>query len=436
MAITANGHTRDQGRPSSWSGAIDQIAFGDENGTRLIILSAGNIDNHSTSNYPDDLLTDSIHDPAQSWNAISVGAYTSLTNIKDPTLAGYRPVAPYGGISPYTTTSITWENKWPLKPEIVMEGGNTAVDSSGFAVECEDLSCLTTYYKPHENHFSAFNMTSLACSKASWFAAQIQLTYPGFWPETVRGLMIHSANWPQSIIDQFNIDLNNKKSILDLMRICGYGVPSLDLALYSASNTLTLIAQESIQPFFIEGNQSKTRDMHLYDLPWPTEVLESLPPDTHVHMRITLSYFIEPGPGEIGWKDRYRYPSHMLRFDVKSPSESKNEFTRRINKAVRDEDEGHPGTESASSHWLIGSHNRNKGSVHSDIWQGTAAELASSNIIAVYPGIGWWRERKHLGKVENQTRYALIVTIHTPDETIDIYTPVAIRVEIPTLIQT
>jgi len=114
-----------------------------------------------------------------------------------------------------------------------------------------------------------------------------------------------------------------------------------------------------------------------------------------------------------------------LRFDIKSPSETSDEFVRRINTAVHTEEEGHPGTRSASDKWLIGSIGRDKGSIHSDIWNGTAAELAASGYIAVYPIIGWWRERPHLGHFNKKSRYSLIVSINTPAEDVDIYTPVA-----------
>jgi len=114
-------------------------------------------------------------------------------------------------------------------------------------------------------------------------------------------------------------------------------------------------------------------------------------------MRVTLSYFIEPGPGEIGWQDRCRYTSHALRFDLISPTETREQFIKRINKAARDAEEGHPGTQSASDHWKIGLA-RDKGSIHSDIWEGTTSELADSNILAISPRVGWWRERAHLGK--------------------------------------
>jgi hypothetical protein len=239
--------------------------------------------------------------------------------------------------------------------------------------------------------------------------------------------MVHSAEWPEPLKQQFARN-DTKTEIKKVLRACGYGVPNLERALYSASNSLTLISQAEIQPFEYRDGRNRTCDMHIFDLPWPSDVLlERL--DMQVEMRITLSYFVEPGPGEIGWKDRYRYASHALRFDVNSPGEPRDLFVRRINAAARAEDEGHPGTSSASDHWIIGQA-RDRGSIHSDIWQGTAAQLADSHHIAVSPRIGWWRERKHLGKCESRTRYALIVSIYTPELEVDIYTPVAQQIGI------
>jgi hypothetical protein len=436
MAIASN-DTRDEGRPSSWSAAVDTITSGAEDEIkRLMILSAGNTEVEeftNPANYPDILITDSIHDPAQSWNAITVGAYTSLHNITDSTLTGYTPLASPNTISPFTTTSSVWADQWPIKPEIVMEGGNLAVDNT-FVTECEDLSMLTTHFEQHRGHFTAFRMTSLATAQAAWFAAQIQVKYPDFWPETIRALMIHSAKWTDELIAQFSIDMSSKTSIKELLRICGYGVPSLERSLHSASNSLTLIAEEEIQPFAKEGSEYKTKDMHFHELPWPKEVLQGLPPETVVEMRVTLSYFIEPGPGEIGGKDKYRYASHMLHFEINSPGETEDELIRRINKKARNAENGKPDTKSAASHWIIGQA-RDKGSIHSDIWEGTAAELADSNKIVIYPGIGWWRERKKLRKYNKKTRYSLVVSITTPSTEVDIYTPVLAQVEVPVTIE-
>jgi hypothetical protein len=170
--------------------------------------------------------------------------------------------------------------------------------------------------------------------------------------------------------------------------------------------------------------------MHLYDLPWPVEVLQELG-DAEVEMRITLSYFIEPGPGEVGWKDRYRYASHALRFNLNSPTETKEAFIKRINEAERSKGEDKPDSSSSRKYWVYGQQARNKGSIHSDIWKGSAADLANSNLIAISPHIGWWKERSHLGKCESKTRYSLVISIKTPE--LDIYTPVAqmIKPEVP-----
>ena len=426
-AISAT-DSRDRGRPSSWSGQIDNLASGAEDGIkRLLVECAGNLtDLQLAIDYPSAQLTDSVHDPAQSWNALTIGAYTELDDIVDPTLAGFMPLARAGQLSPFTTTSLVWDNKWPNKPDVVMEGGNLSHDGQGFYDESEDLSLLSTFYMPVTRHFASHNMTSAATAKAAWLAAKIQSYYPESWPETVRALIVHSAEWTTALKEQFLTD-QTKGSYAKLLRICGYGVPDLARALYSAGNALTLISQAEIQPYEKRENSSgyRTKEMHLYDLPWPKEVLLALPQDTEVSMRVTLSYFIEPGPGEIGWKDRYRYASHGLRFDVKSPVESSDDFVRRINAAIWTEEEGRPGTQSAADHWVIGANGRDKGSIHSDIWQGTAAELANSGSIAVYPIIGWWKERYHLGRFNNRTRYSLIVSIMTPAEDIDIYTPVA-----------
>ena len=194
-----------------------------------------------------------------------------------------------------------------------------------------------------------------------------------------------------------------------------------------------MISQAHLQPYDYENAEAETgrpvtKDMHLYNLPWPVDALHALG-DVNVKMRVTLSYFVEPGPGEVGWQDRYRYPSHLLRFALNGPTESEAEFVQRVNRQAREEDE-HPGTQGPADHWFFGKA-RNVGSIHSDIWEGTATDLAASNLIGIYPAIGWWRERKHLNRVTNDCRYSLVVSIETPSEEIDIYTPVAVQIGVP-----
>lgn len=431
MATTARDN-RDRGRPSAWSAAIDRLAAdSDGNGAipRLLVVSAGNInDPNAWVHYPASNDTDGVHDPAQAWNALTVGACTDLVKIAGPDATGYEAVAPSGGLSPFSTTSLTWQPHWPLKPDVVLEGGNAARDSLG-AVWLPSLSLLTTHHQPTERLFTTANATSAATALAARMAAEVASVYPDLWPETIRGLIVHSAEWTDVMRKLFlpASGRPSKSDYLHLIQRCGFGMPNLDRAVWSVSNSLTLVVQEKLHPFTREGSKEPTtRDMHLHDLPWPEEALESLG-EAPVEMRVTLSYFIEPNPSARGVRSRYRYESHGLRFEVKRALESVTAFRSRINAAARDEEEGSKSGESDSA-WLVGKQARHRGSLHSDIWRGTAAELAARGVLGVYPALGWWKTRPRLERYHNEARYALIVSIRAPEVEVDLYGAIASQI--------
>jgi hypothetical protein len=437
LAVTAT-DDRDRGKPSSWSGLVDKVSSGAEDDIqRLFIVAAGNVGSITdvVQDYPNALTLESVHDPAQAWNALTVGAYTELSRLTDEQLIGYNPLAPAGGLSPFTSTSSTWDDKWPLKPDILLEGGNLAVDNEGAYDESDDLCVISTYHDTTKRLLEGFNMTSAATAQAAWMAAQIQAKYPEIWPETVRALLVHSANWTEKLSEQFlGKSTPSKSEIKQLIRMCGWGVPSLRNALSSMGNHLTLFSESTIQPYTKGSSGYKANEMHLYNIPWPKEVLLDLPPETKVRMRVTLSYFIEPSPGEIGWKDRYRYMSHGLRFDVNAPGETLERFHSRISAAAEQEEETQ--NASTSKYWLLGEDARHKGSIHSDIWcHSTAQDLADSSMLAIFPVKGWWSERTHLKRGESECRYSLIVSIETEEQDIDLYTPVCSQIGIQTPVQ-
>jgi hypothetical protein len=183
--------------------------------------------------------------------------------------------------------------------------------------------------------------------------------------------------------------------------------------------------QSVIHPF----SEGKMKEMHLHNLPWPKEVLEGLG-QTSVRLRVALSYFIEPNPGRRGWKHRHRYASHGLRFDVKAPTESIEEFRKRLNQRALDEDEDRP-TTADSEGWFLGEQARNKGSIHCDVWTGTAADLAERGVIGVCPVSGWWKDQPKRDRGALGARYALVISIETEAENVDIWTPVAVQVGVP-----
>lgn len=432
LTVTAR-DGRDRGKPSSWSAAIDDYAAGSlDDKRRLFCVSAGNADIGNAIDYPASNETDPIHDPGQAWNALTVGAVADRVEITEPEFAGWSAVAPRGDIAPSSTTSVTWPRPrpWPIKPEVLMAGGNVAVSPDRTQADNTDsLSLLTTHWMPLQRQFAATGDTSAAASLAARLAARIAADYPQLWPESVRALIVHSAEWTDAMLRRFPGNGNVSKRL----RLYGFGVPDEAAALRSADDALTLVAQETIQPFTKDRRGGKTRyvtaDMHVHRLPWPTDVLAELGAQD-VELRVTLSYFIEPSPGERGWKQRHRYASHGLRFELKTATEKIPQFRTRINRAARGE--GEEATSRGDQRgWTLGPDLRTAGSLHSDIWRGPAVDLAQRSVLAVYPAIGWWRERHHLGRWNRQTRYSLVVSIRTPGIETDIYTPVAVKLGIP-----
>ena len=430
MAVTAPDN-RDRGQPSAWSAAIDSLAAdadGAGDSRRLVVVSGGNATHSSLADYPESNDTDGVHDPAQSWNALVIGAYTERIHITEDDAGSYSPVASEGGLSPFSTTSLTWQSQWPMKPDIVLEGGNAGTNNLG-PVAMQSLSLLTTYYRPTERLLTTTNATSAATALASRMAAQVAAEYPELWPETIRALMVHAAQWTEAMKSTYLTSSRvTKENYEQLIRRCGFGVPKLDRALHSAADSLTMVVQQALIPFKRdEGKEPSLRDMHLHQLPWPTEALEGLG-ELPVEMRVTLSYFIEPNPSRRGHSGRYAYQSHGLRFDVRRPTETVDAFRQRINAAASAEDGGRP-SGTSDAHWLIGTQRRHKGSLHSDIWRGTAAELASRDSIAVYPTSGWWKTRHVLKRYALPAPYALVVSIEAPEADVDLYAEVASRVE-------
>ena len=441
LSVTAD--SCPEGSPTSWSGAVDQLCMAaEEEGVphRLLFVSSGNARIGEGYTYPDSNQTDCIQDPAQAWNAVTVGAYTEKNLIQEADCQDWDVVAPPGDMSPCNTTSLSWREEWPQKPDLVLEGGNMAREpSTGLPDYLDSLSLLTTKRRSGSGLLCWSGETSGATATAARMSALVLAEYADLdlWPETVRALLVHSARWTPAMNSRF-LQLTRRNRLNCMLRCYGYGVPDLDRALYSLRHRLTLVIQERIQPFRIDGNKAKTNEMHLHRIPWPSDVLSDLG-ETPVRMRVTLSYFIEPKPGQRGASRRYRYASHLLRFDVKTANESESEFLSRINKAVRDAQESPSATTSDSAEWLIGPQARSRGSIHSDVWLGSAAALATKDAIAVFPVLGWWRDPKRPDRCTRWVRYSLVVSIETDAaevevegviQEVDFYTEVMNAIEV------
>lgn len=430
MAVTAPGPNT-FGNPSSWSTAIDIAAAGAQDETdlpRVVLVSAGNTDQHDeTFSYPGTLHSNPVEDPAQAWNAVTVGAVTSHTVIGETDAEALRcdPVAPEHHLSPFTRTSHAWclgRKDWPIAPDIVMEGANLGRhrDRREDYQALPSLAPLSTASNFTLKPIRPFNATSAATALAARVAARIVHRYPDARPETIRGLLVHSARWPQEVLDRMALDphqAGRTEEVQALMRGYGYGVPNEQRALDSLANQATLFTEGMLQPYKGKAGTASLNECHLIALPWPVALLQAHP-DITCTLRVTLSYFIHPNPGTRSWDNgkKYKYASHLLGFTPKHKDHSMEEFRSRLH---ADEDAlagalNDPG-------WALGDKLRRKGgSLIQDIWRGSAADLATMDAIAVFPRAkGWWATRKYGEDRQehdchlNSVSYSLIVSLET-----------------------
>lgn len=386
------------GTPTSWSAAIDFALYNGGDCNRLMILSAGNTrpEDINHGHYIQDINGKAIQTPCEALNAIVVGSYTDKVQCQRE---GYMPEAPANGISPLSRTSMLWKGN-NAKPDIVMEGGNMGFHAVLGESIMPELSLITTSSEIPNEPLQYFNATSASSALAVRLAAKIKYANPQLSMLSVRALMIHSANWTA---EMRNID--NKNSVV--MAYCGYGVPNERVAIASDDTEATFIFENVLVPYQDGKDSNVYHEMHFYDLPWPKDLLIGMGAE-NVKLRVTLSYYIEPSPTQKGTYNKYRYQSAGLAFDVKTVSESREQFIARHNSNHPVEDK----SDNDTVRWMIGQQLRSSGTVQSDWFECSAAELATCNEIAVYPTSGWWKYRK-LDNVDNKIKYSLVVSIAT-----------------------
>lgn len=430
MATTTGEDTPHDGAPTSWSSEIDQLAAGvsgNSNVKRLMLISAGNIENNkfSASHYLEtcDDGDSEIESPAQAWNALCVGAYTEKTLL--PQEESQTALAPAGDLSP-TSRTASWASHWPIKPDVVFEGGNWINSALPPPLGHGWLSLLSTHHQYPQRSFNFAADTSAATALAAKAVTELWLDYPTLQPETIRGLLVSSARWTPQMMSHLPAN-PNKGSYASLFTRYGYGVPDLVRARRSASNALTLIVEDTITPYELSKNSGGPviKEMKLFTLPWPVEALRALN-DATVTLRVTLSTFIAPNPSEAARGTKYGYASHNLRFKLNKPDESVAQFMYRISKLAAKPD----GPQiSADDGWQYGQDRRDVGSLQIDQLTGRASDLARRNMIAVHPISGWWKSKSVLKEGLPEARFSLIIEIDTDQLDAQLYAEVSAAIE-------
>lgn len=431
LASTTEDDTPHDGAPTSWSSELDQLAAGVSGNVttpRLLLVSAGNSDQNRfgnndylpTCDHPDN----EVESPAHAWNPICIGAYTEKNVL--PAGEPGTPLAPTGDLAPSSRTA-SWSSHWPIKPDVVMEGGNWVINGPPPPMKHSALSLLTTDRRYPLRAFTTVGETSAATALAARAITELWSDYPELWPETIRALFVSSARWTPQM--RSHLPPNPGKGHYGpLFKRYGFGVPDMERARRSASNALTLIVQDRITPYRESdagGADHVHNEMRLFELPWPVEALRALIAHP-VTLRVSLSTFIAPNPSEPARGSKFRYASHNLRFKLNRPNEDRAAFIARISK-VEEEPEG-PAIDENDG-WTFGRNRRDLGSLQIDELICPASDLARRNLLAVHPVAGWWKTRAIPDPNERSVRFALIVEIDAGGVNADLYAEVQSAIE-------
>lgn len=400
---------------TAWSVAADVLAWNAGAG-RLLVVAAGNADAITDRNdYPYvNLGPPYLRQPGQAWNVLTVGGYTNLSQLtmQDIQRDYPEPLAPAGAISPHSRTSPGGSR--PLKPDLVMEAGNTAPGGGLENPDAQGLTVLTldSTWSERGTLLRRTWATSPAAAAASNALARIASRHPGLRPATWRGLLVHTTSWPQAARRQF-------PDRRDLLRGFGYGVPVPERGMSSDSNRPVMIYEGVLRPSHRGADRRPVRTADFIELPLPHDELDQLG-EIPVQLAVTVSYFIDPTDN----LTRGKYAGGRLRWDLQGPTEDATSFRARVNTLVRRQ--GHRAG-AGSYDWEIGTMARSRGTLQHDRASVAASQIAGRRLLAVYPVTGWWEDGS--ATWERRLPYSVIVSVDLGDVDIDLHALAAVTLQ-------
>ena len=415
ISLGADNLTHERTDRTAWSVAADVLAWNSGAG-RLLIVAAGNCEPITDrQNYPVvNLGPPHLQQPGQAWNVLTVGGYTDLDRLTEQDeQQGYpEPLASAGSLSPHSRTAPGGNR--PLKPDLVMEAGNTAPGGGLENPDSQGMTVLTldNRWRDRGTLLRRTWATSPAAAAASNALARLANVHPAMRSATWRGLLAHTTAWPRTARQQFP----DKR---DLLRAFGYGVPVPERGMASDSNRPVMVYEGVLRPSHRNADRKPQRVADFIELPMPYDELDRLT-EAPVGLAVTLSYFIEPTDN----LTRGTYAGARLRWDLQGPTEDPEGFRARINRLVREQGELPGG---GSYDWDIGTANRSRGTLQHDRVQIAASQIAGPRLLAVYPVTGWWEDRA--ATWERKLPYSVIVSVDLGEVDIDLYSLAAVTLQ-------
>ncbi len=398
-------------RMSSWAAKLDQLSHEQE---VLFIQSAGNQDRRGNGDYANPGLSahldagkqPPVHqleasmrvaNPAQSLHVLTVGS-VSPGAFED---ANWRSFAT-GENLPSGFSRTGYGEPWSVvKPEVVEVGGDLVYAKTPPRlprVQSEVAVELLNSTMHGEPAYSKDGVgTSFAAPKVAHVAAYLQNLFPAASPLLYRALIVQSARWPGWAENEGDKD--------KVLRLIGYGVPSLERATSNSQRRVTLITPDAeIIP---------SKQLHLYTIRIPEE-LRSAALEAKIRVDVTLAYTALPRRTRAR---RTGYLETWLDWESSKLSEPQDEFLTRMQNGGASAYEEFPWT----LHKREGSGEaddtcRNRGTVQKDWAIFDSFDLPEEFAIAVRSHIGW----NHLPGA-GKARYCLAVSFEVMKGEVPIY---------------
>ena len=278
----------DGGKPSAWAAILDELACELD---IVIVISAGNYNLHSfegdvLDRYPQYLFGEDarIINPAMASIALTVGAIappgSSYMAQRYPNDPAYRSIAQADQPSPFTCRGPGVLDA--IKPELCEYGGNSVYDGHMNRVlgSCQGVPILSTYHRPIRL-FATDSGTSFAAPKVAHIAARVLELYPDVSANLVRALIASSARVPQATWDLLNTSRHDPSlwgyDNDDVLKLCGYGRPDFERAVYSTDNRVTLYSEDELP----------LEKLHIYEVPIP-EVFRETTGERHISVALAF----------------------------------------------------------------------------------------------------------------------------------------------------
>jgi len=408
-------------RMTSWAAKLDQLSHEQE---VLFIQSAGNQDRRGNGDVanpglrahlaagrtpPDHQLEASMRvaNPAQSLHALTVGSVSGAV-FED---ANSRSFAA-GELEPSGFSRAGYGEPWSVvKPEVVEVGGDLiyAKNPPHLVRQHRDVSVELLNSTLHGTPaYSKDGVgTSFAAPKVAHVAAHLQNLFPAASPLLYRALIVQSARWPAWAENEADKD--------KVLKLVGYGLPSLDRATSNSETRVTMITPDA--------EMLPSKQLHLYTIRIPEE-LRNAALEARIRIDVTLAYTALPRRTRAR---RTGYLETWLDWETSKLGEPRDDFLARMQNGGESGYANFPWTlHTRDNRGEAQATNRNRGSVQKDWAVFNSFDFPEEFAIAVRSHKGW----NHLDGA-GTARYCLAVSFEVLQGEVPIYALIENEIQVP-----